>query len=165
MKLRLVNDPVLRERALEVSKDEVADILSLVPEMTKIMNNENGLGLAANQVGLLKRFFIIKDENGDIQTIFNPEIIEMDQIRQYDEGCLSIPGASAKTRRAFSLKLKYKNESFEDTEKIFTEIIAVAIQHEIDHLNGKLYIDTLTSPQKILVLKKHRDFLKRRREK
>jgi peptide deformylase len=158
MKLRLVNDPVLRERALEVSKDEVADILSLVPEMTKIMNNENGLGLAANQVGLLKRFFII-------QTIFNPEIIEMDQIRQYDEGCLSIPGASAKTRRAFSLKLKYKNESFEDTEKIFTEIIAVAIQHEIDHLNGKLYIDTLTSPQKILVLKKHRDFLKRRREK
>src|SRR3990172_7057529 len=125
MKLRLMNDPVLRKSTALVSQDELEQIKSLVPEMTQIMNYEEGAGLAANQVGISKRFCILK--NGDkVDLIMNPEIIELGPLSPFQEGCLSIPGTSAETQRARRLKLKYRDEGFNEIEIEYNGLLAVA---------------------------------------
>lgn len=160
MYLRLMNDPVLREPTISVSQDELDYVKSLVPDMTKIMNDEGGYGLAANQVGISKRFFIKKDGEG-VKLIINPEILELGPLQPYQEGCLSIPGTNAETQRAYRIKFKYKDESFNDVEEELTGIDAIAIQHEVDHLDGKLYTDSLSPMKKMLALKKYTSFVKR----
>lgn len=161
MKIRLMNDPVLREPTTLITEDELEYIKSLVPEMTKIMLYEQGNGLAANQVGISKRFFILK--NGDeVKLIMNPEILELSSLLPFQEGCLSIPGTSALTQRARKLKLKYRDESFNEIEEEYNDILAVAIQHEVDHLDGKLYIDQLPAMRRLLTVDKHVKFMRTR---
>jgi peptide deformylase len=159
MKLRLLNDPVLREPTVPVEKTELDYIKSLVPEMTKIMKYEDGTGLAANQVGISKRFFIMK-RGEEVNLIINPEIVEIGPLEKYNEGCLSIPGTSAETQRALTVKLKFRNEYFDEYEQVFSDIEAVTVQHEVDHLDGKLYIDQLLPMRRLLTLDKHRKFIK-----
>lgn len=161
MKLRLLNDPVLREPTSLVTQDELDHIKTLVPEMTVVMVNESGVGLSANQVGISKRFFIMRDGE-DVKLIINPEIIEMTDIKPFEEGCLSIPGTSATTQRAHNLVLKYKDETWTDVQKTCTGFEAVIVQHEVDHLDGKLYTDALPPMRRMLVLDKHRKFMKLR---
>lgn len=158
MKLKLLNDPALREVCVPVEQGELEYIKSLVPEMTKILETENGAALAANQVGINKRFFLMKDG----RLIINPEIIEMGPLTKYDEGCLSIPGTWAETQRARQVKVRYKDDSFSDIEIEYNGLDAIAFQHEIDHLDGKLYTDQLKPMKRQLVLNKHRKFLKMR---
>ena len=158
MKLRLMNDPALREVCPPVLESELDYIKSLVPEMSKILEQEDGAALAANQVGIIKRFFLMKDG----KLIINPEIIEIGPLRPFEEGCLSIPGTFGPTQRAQTIKVKYKDETFTDVETEYKGIEAVAIQHEIDHLDGKLYIDQIPPMRRMLVLDKHRKFLKTR---
>lgn len=158
MKLLLMNDPALRQVCEPVKQEELEYIKSLVPEMTKILNLEEGAALAANQVGIIKRFFLLKDG----KLIINPEIIEIGPLTPFEEGCLSIPGTHATTQRAQKVKVKYKDKTFTDVEVEFIGINAVAIQHEIDHLDGKLYTDQLPPMRRMLVLDKHRKFLKMR---
>lgn len=158
MKLLLMNDPALREICEPVKQEELEYIKSLVPEMAKILKLEEGAALAANQVGIIKRFFLMSDG----KLIINPEIVEIGPLTPFEEGCLSIPGTHATTQRAQRLKVKYKDETFSDVEVEFIGINAVAIQHEIDHLDGKLYIDQLPPMRRMLVLDKHRKFLKMR---
>lgn len=161
MKLRLMNDPVLRQTTLPVEALELDYVKSLIPKMTEIMNQEEGTGLAANQVGISKRFFIIKD--GDqVKLVINPVITEIGPLTPFMEGCLSIPGTSAETQRAQRLKLKYRDENFAEVETEYNGLSAVAIQHEVDHLDGKLYTDQLPAMRRLLVLDKHRKFLKQR---
>lgn len=158
MKLLLMNDPALREVCAPVLEEELDYIKSLVPEMTKILEQEDGAALAANQVGIIKRFFLMK--SGEL--IINPQIIEMGPLRPFEEGCLSIPGTFGSTQRAQTLKVKYKDSSFADVEAEYNGMNAVAIQHEIDHLDGKLYTDQMAPMKRLLVLDKHRKFLKLR---
>ena len=158
MKLLLINDPALRKVCEPVLPEELDYIKSLIPDMQKILDKEEGAALAANQVGIIKRFFILKSG----QLIINPEIIEIGALHPFDEGCLSIPGTSATTERAQHLKVRFKDENFLDVEIEYKGIEAVAIQHEIDHLDGKLYIDQLKPMRKILTLDRHRKFLKTR---
>lgn len=158
MKLRLMNDPALREVCPPVIEDELDYIKSLVPEMSKILEQEDGAALAANQVGIIKRFFLMKDG----KLVINPEIIEIGPLKPFEEGCLSIPGTYGPTQRAQTLKVRYKDESFADVEAEYNGMEAVAIQHEIDHLDGKLYIDQIPPMRRMLVLDKHRKFLKMR---
>ena len=161
MKLRLMNDPVLREPTTLITEDELEYIKLLVPEMTKIMLYEQGNGLAANQVGISKRFFIIK--NGDeVKLMMNPDILELGQLLPFQEGCLSIPGTSASTQRARKLKLKYRDESFNEIEEEYNDLLAVAIQHEVDHLDGKLYIDQLPAMRRLLTVDRHIKFMRTR---
>lgn len=160
MKLRLINDPILREPTVSVSIEELNEILSYIPEMTKIMKDEQGQGLAANQVGVSKRFFIMYDAQGEVDLIINPEIVEIGELSPVTEGCLSIPGVSAETKRAQSIKIKFRNKSFDECEQTFTDIRAVAVQHEIDHLDGKLYVDQLEPVRKDLVLRKHKKYMR-----
>jgi len=157
----MVNDPILREVTIPVTQDELEYVKSLVPEMTKIMNYEQGTGLAANQVGLSKRFCIVK--NGDlVQLILNPEIVELGPLSPFQEGCLSIPGTSAEVPRARRLKLKYRDENFNEIEIEYNGLLAITVQHEVDHLDGKLYIDKLPPMRRLLTLDKHRKFMKTR---
>lgn len=158
MKLLLMNDPALREICEPVKQEELEYIKSLVPEMAKILKLEEGAALAANQVGIIKRFFLMSDG----KLIINPEIVEIGPLTPFEEGCLSIPGTHATTQRAQRLKVKYKDETFSDVEVEFIGINAVAIQHEIDHLDGKLYTDQLPPMRRMLVLDKYRKFLKMR---
>jgi len=159
MKVRLMNDPILREPTVPVVQDELGYIRSLVPEMTKVMTYEEGNGLAANQVGISKRFFILK--NGDeVKLVVNPEILELGPLLPFQEGCLSIPGTSAVTQRARKLKLKYRDENFNEIEEEYNNLLAVAIQHEVDHLDGKLYIDQLPAMRRLLTVDRHVKFLR-----
>lgn len=159
MKLRMMNDPVLRQTTLPVEESELNNIKSLVPKMTEIMNQEEGTGLAANQVGISKRFFIIKDGE-QVKLIINPEITELGPLTPFMEGCLSIPGTSAETQRAQRLKLKYRDENFTEQEIEYSGLSAVAIQHEVDHLDGKLYIDQLPPMRRLLTVDKYRKYVK-----
>lgn len=153
-----MNDPALRQVCEPVKPEELDYIKSLIPDMIKIMELEDGAALAANQVGVIKRFFLMKTG----QLIINPEVVEIGPLTPFEEGCLSIPGTSATTQRAQKIKVRFKDENFLDVEVEYTGIDAVAIQHEIDHLDGKLYTDQLPSMRRMLVLDKHRKFLKMR---
>jgi peptide deformylase len=159
-----MNNPALRTVCDPVSLEELDYINSVIPEMIKIMNAEGGVGLAANQVGITKRFFIIK-VNEEVKLIINPLVLDIGKTSKYEEGCLSIPGTSAETSRARYIKISYRDLNFNETVKEFTDLSAIAIQHEIDHLDGKLYVDTLQPMKKILTLNKHRDFLNKRGRK
>ena len=154
MKLRFINDPSLREVSELVLLSELDYIKSLIPEMVLIMTSHKGIGLAANQVGILKRFFIFKDTE-EIKLIINPEILELNKVETYQEGCLSIPGVFANTERATYVKLKFKDDSFNDIVTEYNGLQAIAIQHEVDHLNGKLYIDSLTYVKRTMTLSKY----------
>lgn len=159
--LRLFTDPVLRTVCQPVDASDLYYINELIPEMLQILKKTEGIALAANQVGITKRFFLFKD--GTI--IVNPEIVEISEPEQFDEGCLSIPGVSATTQRSLKIKVKYKNNKFEDVETEYSGIEAVAVQHEIDHLNGILYIDKLSPMRKTLLLDKCRKYLKIKRRR
>lgn len=156
MKLLMMNDPALRQVCDPVKPDELDYIKSLLPDMTKLLEFEEGAALAANQVGVIKRFFLMKDGT----LILNPEIMEISQERDFEEGCLSIPGTYAKIKRGMQIKVKYRDADFNEVEKELSGVEAVAFQHEIDHLDGKLYIDKLNPMQKALTLQKHKQFLK-----
>lgn len=158
MKLRLFNDPVLRQVCAPVEESELEYIKSLVPDMTKLLEQEDGAALAANQVGISKRFFLLKSG----KLVINPVFLEIGPLTKFDEGCLSIPGTSADTQRAQHVKVRYKDETWADVEVEYKGIEAVAFQHEIDHLDGKLYTDSLAPMRRLLTLDKHRKFLKMR---
>ena len=151
----------MRELTTSILPHELSFVLDQVEEMTNIMRIEGGIALAANQVGIPKRFFIMKIEE-QTKLFINPEILEMSGTSSYEEGCLSIPGVSAKTQRAKTIKLKFKDRDFADQQEEFIGINAVAVQHEIDHLDGKLYIDKLSAPNRMLLMEKHRQFLKKK---
>lgn len=140
--IRTVGDEVLRKRAKEVKlfnqKLEV-----LVEDMVDTMYESNGVGLAAPQVGVLKRVFVI-DVGEGVEVFINPEIIEMSEETQKDiEGCLSIPGERGYVIRP--QRVKVKTLTLEGTERLVEAegLFARAICHENDHLNGQLYIDIM----------------------
>lgn len=139
--IRQVGDPILRKTSKEVK--EVNDrIKVLLDDMAETMYKADGVGLAAPQVGLLKRVIVVdvRDEDGLIKLV-NPEIIEKDGEQVGVEGCLSVPNFNANVKRPAYVVVKYLDENG-DEKKIEAEgLKAVALCHEIDHLNGILFID------------------------
>ncbi|KNF08738.1 peptide deformylase Def [Gottschalkia purinilytica] len=143
--LRLEGDPLLRKKSREIEKID-DKIKTLVKDMIETMYKEEGVGLAAPQVGILKRVVVI-DVGEGLFTIINPEIIEeQGEIIDY-EGCLSIPGQSGKVSRPAKIKVKYTD--IDGNEKIVEAegFLARAFCHEIDHLDGVLYIDKLVDAE------------------
>lgn len=144
MALRIIvkdPDPVLREKAKPVPKI-TPNIHKLLNDMAETMYDAQGVGLAAPQVGILKRVIVmdVGDENGLIELI-NPEIIEREGEQFGPEGCLSIPGLTGDVRRAQRVKVKGLNRNGEEFELEGTDLLARCIQHEVDHLNGVLFTD------------------------
>ena len=137
--IRQFGDDVLRKKCREV--DEIDDrLLTLIEDMKETMYEAEGVGLAAPQVGILKRLFVIDIGEGPLVFI-NPEILETSGSQIDDEGCLSLPGETEEVMRPNYVKARALNEKGEEFEIEAEELLARAILHEYDHLNGTLFID------------------------
>ncbi|MBP1930721.1 peptide deformylase [Ammoniphilus resinae] len=132
-------DPVLRDKAVQV-KNFNANLHKLLDDMAETMYEADGVGLAAPQVGILKRVIVMDCGDGLIEMI-NPEIIEREGEQFGPEGCLSIPGLMGDVRRAMKVKAKGQDRFGKPIIVEGEELLARCIQHEIDHLNGVLFID------------------------
>ncbi|MGG1880418.1 peptide deformylase [Paenibacillus cisolokensis] len=134
-------DEVLHKRAKEVTKI-TPNVQKLLDDMADTMYDADGVGLAAPQVGILKRLIVVDagDENGLIKMI-NPEIIESEGEQFGPEGCLSIPGWNGDVRRAEKVTVKGLDREGNEIVITGTGLLARAFQHEIDHLNGVLFTD------------------------
>lgn len=152
MDIKKFPDPVLRVNTKKV--DSVGNgERALLDEMTKTMYISQGVGLAATQVGLKERIAVVNVGEGLIKLI-NPIIIKSEGAESQEEGCLSIPGTTVKVKRAKKVTVQYMDENG-DVKVLKAEgLLARAVQHEIDHLNGKMIIDYLGPIKKALVKRK-----------
>lgn len=140
--IRNDGDPVLRKISKEVP--EITErIQVLIEDMIDTMYEANGVGLAAPQVGILKRIVVIDIGEGPIVMI-NPEILDMKGEQEEVEGCLSVPGLSGLVKRPAKVKVKYTDAEGKEQTLVGKELLAVACCHEIDHLNGILFTDKVT---------------------
>ncbi|WP_010243401.1 peptide deformylase [Acetivibrio cellulolyticus] len=141
-----IDDDVLRKKSKVVEKiDE--KILNLLDDMAETMYQSNGVGLAAPQVGILKRVVVIDVGEGLIKLI-NPQIISMEGEQQDIEGCLSVPDIIGEVKRANKVKVKAIDEKGNSIELDGTGLLARAFCHEIDHLDGILFIDKIVNGTK-----------------
>lgn len=145
--IRKVGDDVLRKTSKEV---KVIDkrLLTLIADMLETMYEADGVGLAAPQVGILKRLFVIDvyDDHGP-RVFINPEILETTGSQVGEEGCLSVPEVNEEVDRPNYVKVKATNEKGEEFILEAEELLARAICHENDHLNGVLFIDHVNKQQ------------------
>ena len=132
-------DDILRKKSRPVEKIDER-ILQLLDDMAETMYKGNGAGLAAPQVGILKRIIVVDIGDGLIKLI-NPEILEQQGQQQDEEGCLSVPEIIGEVKRPYKVKVKGLNELGEEIEIKATGFLARAFCHEIDHLDGILFID------------------------
>jgi peptide deformylase len=152
--LRYYGDPVLRKTAAPV---EVFDdgLRALIEEMVEALHNANGVGLAAPQIGVSSRVAVIDAEYGETppRVLINPEIVsKSEETVVEDEGCLSLPGISLDVKRSAQVSVKAQNEMGEEyTIENASGLLAKALQHEIDHLNGILFIDHVSAVQRGLL--------------
>ena len=133
------DDPVLRRKARRVEKIDQR-LLILLEDMAETMRKADGVGLAAPQVGVLKRVVVIETDEGILEMI-NPEIVETEGESIATEGCLSLPGRAGKVPRPGWVRAKYLDRDGNQMEIEADDLIARAICHETDHLNGVLFID------------------------
>lgn len=138
-------DPVLREKAKPVPKI-TPNIHKLLDDMADTMYDAEGVGLAAPQIGILKRVIVVDvgDDNGLIELI-NPEIVSKSGEQFGPEGCLSIPGLRGDVSRAMTVTIKGLNRDGNEVTITGSELLARAFQHEVDHLNGVLFTDLAKS--------------------
>jgi peptide deformylase len=158
-----MNDPVLKTPTQKVEVGE--DLSALIADMIMVMKREKAKGLAANQIGISKSIFVMSMEDSD-RAFVNPTILEQTNSGQFNnEGCLSIPGVAVNTVRFLSVRLEYEDPSaLGDRRTIeLSGSDAVCAQHELEHLSGKLFIDKFAPAHRQLIVKKHLDFVRRRR--
>ncbi|MFN4226897.1 MAG: peptide deformylase [Candidatus Ratteibacteria bacterium] len=148
-KIRKYGENILRKRAEEV-KDIDDKVRKLIKSMKETLISVKGLGLAANQVGILKRIFIAYDkEKGNLITVINPEIVDKNQEEIIDfEGCLSFPEIYFSINRNKMVTIKGINENGKEIIIEGKDLLARCFQHEIDHLNGILIIDYASEQEK-----------------
>ena len=149
LNLRTLPDPVLRQKARRVTRFDDA-LQKLIDDMIDTMRAANGVGLAANQVGVLQRVVVIEiPEEEEVRVLINPEITRREGERTVDEGCLSIPGYRGELTRSLKVRARALDRDG-NTVRIRAEgLLAQALEHETDHINGTLYIDHLESSEKL----------------
>ena len=141
--VHIVPDPILRQKAKRV-RTISRSIQKLIDDMIDTMQDAYGVGLAANQVGVLRRVIVIQlPEDEEPRVFINPEIVRRDGEREVEEGCLSIPGYRGLVRRSARVRAKGLDRNGRAVRVNADELLAQALEHEIDHLNGTLYIDHL----------------------
>lgn len=150
-------DARLREVGKAVA-EVTPQIQALVDDMAETMYAAPGCGLAATQLGIAQRIFVIdcagEDEPSDLRVFINPEIVEKDGSQSWEEGCLSFPGVTEEIKRAERVKVKALDREGKAFELEASGLLAVAIQHESDHLNGVLMIDKLSALKKRMMGRK-----------
>lgn len=143
--IREIGDAVLNKKCKEV-KEVTPRLKELIGDMLDTMYEANGVGLAAPQVGILKRIVVIDVTGENPYVMINPRILEMSGEQTGHEGCLSVPGKTGIVTRPNYVKAVAYNENMEQYEVEGTELLARAICHEIDHLEGNLYVDKVEGP-------------------
>jgi len=138
-------DARLRRKARPVA-DVNDEIRQLVDDMAETMYNAPGIGLAAVQVNVAKRVIVIdiSDDRSELLVLINPELVETSGEQNIEEGCLSVPEIYAPVRRAETVQVRALNRKGETFEMEATGLLAVCIQHEMDHLEGKVFVDYLS---------------------
>ncbi len=138
--IRTMGDPILKKTCKEV-KEMTPRLRQLVEDMFDTMYEANGVGLAAPQVGILKRIVVIDTTGEDPLVMVNPRILETDGQQTGGEGCLSVPGKTGTVTRPNYVRAAAYDANMQPYEIEATELLARAICHELDHLEGKLYVD------------------------
>lgn len=163
-------DPILKEKAQKVTKID-DNIKGLLDDMLETMYAAQGVGLAAPQIGILQRLVVIdveqdkENSKGNPVYMINPEITwRSEEISVCAEGCLSVPQQRADVERPASVKLKYTDKDGTEHEILAEGFFATAVQHELDHLDGILYIDHISRLKRNMLLKKLKKYREEQKE-
>jgi peptide deformylase len=146
--LHTVGDPVLRQRASRVRVIN-SSVHRLIDDMIETMREVGGVGLAAPQIGASLRVIVIELPEEEAFALVNPEVARRRGEREVVEGCLSVPGYQGRIKRSISVTVKGQDPHGKEMRIKANELLAQALEHEIDHLNGVLYIDHVESPDKL----------------
>jgi peptide deformylase len=146
--IRVLPDPVLRQKAKKVSKIDES-IQQLIDDMLETMRSASGVGLAATQIGVPLKIAVIEIPAEEVIVLVNPEIIKREGERTIGEACLSVPGYQGEIKRSVRVKVKARDRQGRSIRIKGEELLAQALEHEIDHLNGILYIDRVEEPDKL----------------
>ena len=152
LRMRLLPDPILRQQAKKQGKvqSNTSNIKKSTDDMIETMHSEHGVGLAANQIGSLQKVAVIQlPEWEEAMVLINPEIVKQEGEREVEEGCLSIPGYRGMVKRSVNVRARALGLDGKVVRIKADELFAQALEHEIDHLNGILYIDRLVSPDSL----------------
>jgi len=171
MRIRQVGDPVLRERAREVAVDELPELQGLIDDMIATMREAGGAGLAANQVGDLHRILVAEVDHNPrypykpplpLTVMVNPVIEPVGpETMPIIEGCLSVPNLRGELERFSAIRVSYLDREGTPRESTFESLSAGTFQHEVDHLDGILFLDRVTDPRTFMTWeefdRRHRD--------
>lgn len=148
-------DPRLRTRAEPVA-EVTAEIRQLIEDMFETMYATPGVGLAATQVNVHKRLLVvdISEDRNQPHALINPEILSKDGLEEREEGCLSVPGIYENVKRADRIRVRFLDRKGKVQELDADGLLAVCIQHEMDHLEGKLFVDYLSELKRTRIRKK-----------
>ena len=146
--IRVSPDSVLRQKGKKVTKIDKS-VLRLIDDMIETMRAVSGVGLAAPQVGAALKIAVIEIPGNEVIVLINPEIIKRQGERLVQEGCLSVPGYQGEIKRSVWVKVKAQDRQGRSIRLKGEELLAQALEHEIDHLNGVLYIDHVDGPDKL----------------
>jgi peptide deformylase len=148
-------DPRLRTKAAPV-EDVNDELRAFIDDMFETMYAAPGIGLAATQVDFHKRLLVadVSADKGEPHVLINPEILEKDGVTVTDEGCLSVPGFYEEVERAEHIRVRYTDRDGVELELDVHGLLAVCIQHEMDHLDGKLFVDYLSEAKRSRIRKK-----------
>lgn len=153
LEIKEYGEPILREKALPV-KEITPEILNLVKDMAETMYTDSGVGLAAPQVGVSKRIILVDEEEDGLIVLINPVIIKSEGEVVAEEGCLSVPDIYSQVKRSSEVTVKALNENGDPIEITKEGLTARALQHEIDHIDGILFIDRIGRMERQILLNK-----------
>jgi len=143
LQIRKVGDEVLRKTCRPI-EEITPRVLTLLDDMIDTMRDANGVGLAGPQVGIMRRIAVVEVEEGEVYELINPRIIATAGEQEGPEGCLSVPGRYGLVKRPRHVTVRATNRLGEEYEVTAHDFLARALCHEIDHLDGTLYIDKVT---------------------
>ena len=155
LRLRILPDPILRRQANKIGKIPVR-LKQFTEDMLETMHAEQGVGLAANQVGSLQKVAVIQLPDGEPLVLINPEIVKREGEREVVEGCLSIPGYRGMVKRSEKVRARALGLDGKVIRITAEGLLAQALEHETGHLNGSLYVDHLVSSDQLWKIT-HRD--------
>lgn len=166
--IRIVPDPMLKAKARPVTDADAATVRALVPRMFATMYRAPGIGLAAPQIGTPLRLAVVdlmKNDRSDPITLINPEVVATsEETTTREEGCLSLPGMYADITRPARVKVRYLDQEGARREIEADGLLAACLQHEIDHLDGILFVDHLSSLKRNMILRRLAKELRQKRE-
>ena len=167
-KILLYPDPLLLMRSAKINIFD-KNLVNLSKDLIDTMYDADGVGLAAPQIGINKRIFVMdcssENEGKDCRVVINPEIEQAsEELGSYKEGCLSIPGITEEISRPKVIKVLYQDVNGVLQRDTYDDLWSICFQHELDHLNGKLFIDHLRPMKKILVKNKMKKSSKKKKQ-